>query len=173
MKDRKSKKLSDRFKTTSLNKLNLPHYKTVQKIVIPIPPITKKNSNEIVRTKAKHDEKGNVIKPSQVRIVASAAFRKYEKAAKPFLPLNMNIAAPVNIKAVYYLDTAKYSDLNNYHNALHDVLVDYDVIYDDNHYIVTSTDGSCIRIDKERPRTEIYIQVRTNDKEKETNIGRT
>lgn len=159
-KKKKSKKLSDNFKRYADNALNYNSFETVFEMVIPLKPITKKNSNEIARKREEKDEAGKVIKPAGMRIVSSAAYRKYAKACKPFMPVNLNICRPVNIKAIYYLDSSIYSDLNNYHNALLDVLVDYGVIYDDNHYIVVSTDGSSVRLDRDNPRTEVYIQLR-------------
>ena len=48
-------------------------------------------------------------------------------------------------------------DITNLHSALHDILVHYQVIEDDNSNIVKATDGSRVLYDKENPRTEIYI----------------
>jgi Holliday junction resolvase RusA-like endonuclease len=48
-------------------------------------------------------------------------------------------------------------DLANLTEALQDVLVKANVLEDDNSEIVVSTDGSRVKYDKARPRTEIII----------------
>ena len=55
------------------------------------------------------------------------------------------------------MPTKRRVDLINLHSALHDVLVHYKVIEDDNSKIVVSTDGSRVRYSKENPRTEVEI----------------
>ena len=51
----------------------------------------------------------------------------------------------------------KDGDLTNLHEALHDILVKYHVIADDNCKIIVSTDGSRVLYDRENPRTEVTI----------------
>lgn len=63
----------------------------------------------------------------------------------------------VNIKAWYYMPTRRRVDITNLHEALHDILVKYGVIADDNCKIVFSTDGSRVLYDKNNPRTEVEI----------------
>jgi Holliday junction resolvase RusA-like endonuclease len=55
------------------------------------------------------------------------------------------------------MPTHRRVDLCNLHAALHDILVKYQVIEDDNSKIVVSTDGSRVLYDKDHPRTEVVI----------------
>ncbi len=117
------------------------------RMTIPLPPVTKKNHQEIWRN-------GKTGKPFAV---PSSQYREYEKAASLFLrPLNIDY--PVNVKAVYYMPTRRRVDLINLHSALHDVLVKAGVVTDDNCKIIVSTDGSRVDYDKDNPRTEIEIR---------------
>lgn len=115
---------------------------------IPLAPITKKNSQQIIfnnRTK-------------RPMIIPSARYRQYEKDAGSFLRGKFScIQDPVNVQAIYYMPTKRVVDLTNLHEALHDILTHYDVVADDNSRIVVSTDGSRVRYDKENPRTEVLI----------------
>ncbi len=123
------------------------------KIKIPIPPRTKKNSQRIVKTK----NGGHCILPSK-------QYTQYEKDAMWFirsrltmLPGGETIKHPVNVKAVFYMDTRRCVDLVNLQEALLDVLVRGGLLEDDNCTIVASMDGSRVLYDKEHPRTEITI----------------
>lgn len=66
--------------------------------------------------------------------------------------------SPVNIQAVYTVPTQHTVDLTNLNNALHDLLVDYDILYDDCYEIAYSTDGSRVRYEKGVGRTDVYIR---------------
>lgn len=55
------------------------------------------------------------------------------------------------------MGTRRIVDIINLHSALHDILVRYRVIEDDNYRIVASTDGSRVMYDKLHPRTEVEI----------------
>lgn len=118
---------------------------------ISLNPVTKKNSGVITKSGA---------------IIASKAYRHYEKAAILLIPhwAKRRIKTPVNIKATYYMKTDYYApdrkariDLQNLHNALADTLVAAGVLADDNCTIVYSMDGSRVKHDKKNPRTEITI----------------
>lgn len=116
--------------------------------VIPLPPITKKNSQRIGRRKI-----GNKIVPF---IMPSKKYKDYEKACSPFLvPLSIDYG--VNVKAVFYMPTARRVDLVNLEEALHDILVKYNVLADDNSNIIISCDGSRVLHSKNNPRTEVTI----------------
>lgn len=126
------------------------------KFTIPLNPVSKKNSNEIV----KHGNKR--------RIIASEAYRNYEKQAVLLIPweAKQNIDYPVNIKALYFRKTRHKVDKTNLESALMDTLVTAGVLKDDsalNPEIVVTTDGSKVFYDKENPRTEVII---TNASEK-------
>lgn len=112
---------------------------------IPLCPITKKNSQQIISVRGRS------------MIIPSKAYKQYERDAAFFMPKVETICSPVNIKALYYMQTHRKVDLCNLHEALHDVLVKYQVIDDDNSHIVVSTDGSRVFYDKLNPRTEVTI----------------
>lgn len=81
------------------------------KFTIPLRPITKKNSQRIIK-----DGSG------KVRIIPSAAYKKYEKQCGTCIPHIQTIDRPVNVKAVYYMPNRRRVDLINLHEALHDIL---------------------------------------------------
>lgn len=118
------------------------------KTTIPLPPITKKNSQRIIKIKGR---------PA---IIPSKAYKDYESACMPFLkgwidePINM----PVNVKCVYYMPTRRRVDLTNLMEATHDILTRYGILQDDHSGIIVSVDGSRVEYDKEKPRTEITIE---------------
>ena len=126
------------------------------KITIGIHPVTKKNSQRIIRH-------GNGF-----RVIPSKAYVKYEKECAAFLlGKRYEIKEPVNVKAVYYRKDKRRVDLCNLHEALCDVLVKYSVVTDDNCNIIQTMDGSRVKYDKENPRTEITITPAQNEKKEE------
>ena len=116
------------------------------KFTIPLKPITKKNSQQIIKDKT-----------GRPRIIQSSAYRKYEKQCEPYMPHIDTIDHKVNVKSVYYMPNNRRVDLTNLHEALHDILVHYGVLIDDNCKIIVSTDGSYVDVDKWNPRTEMTI----------------
>lgn len=114
------------------------------KLTIKLPPVTKKNSMQIV---------GNGKRP---KLIPSAQYRRYERDAGWFLK-PLAIAEPVNIRALYFMPARRKVDITNLESALMDVLVKHGVIADDNCRVVVSTDGSRVMYDKENPRTEVTI----------------
>lgn len=118
------------------------------RFTIPLAPITKKNSQRIITNP----------KTKVPMIIPSARFKQYEHDAGPFLRGKFRqITDPVNVKAIYYMPTKRKVDLTNLHEALHDVLVHYKVLEDDNSLVIVSTDGSRVKYDKCNPRTEVEI----------------
>lgn len=119
----------------------------VCKIVIPLQPVTKKNSITITKIKGRY-----IALPSN-------QYLKYEKDLGIYLIKykNMNIDYPINFKTVYYMGTKRRVDLVNLQQATCDIFVKYKVIADDNSKIIVSMDGSRVYYDKESPRTEITI----------------
>ena len=69
----------------------------------------------------------------------------------------LGINQPVNVAAKFYMPTRRRVDLTNLNEALHDILVHYGVLSDDNAKIIVSTDGSRVYWDKDNPRTEVII----------------
>ena len=120
------------------------------KINIQLSPITKKNSQQIVQN----------TKTGKPYIIQSKSYRLYEKQAGWFINRglqDLKIAAPVNIKCLYYMPTKRRVDLTNLLEATDDILVKYGVLEDDNSNIVVSHDGSRVLLDRDNPRTEITI----------------
>lgn len=118
------------------------------KFTIPLPPITKKNSQRIVVN--------NVTgKPF---IMPSEKYKQYEREAGWFVPKNIFINKPVNVKCLFYMATRRKCDLTNLLEAIDDILVKYGVLADDDYTIIESHDGSRVYYDKGNPRTEIYIE---------------
>lgn len=116
------------------------------KIVIPIEPRTKKNSQSII------------INKGRPLIIPSTAYSRYEKECRPFIPIvDKPIECPVNVKVNYYMATHRRVDLVNLLQATSDMLVHYKVLKDDNSNIIKSYDGSTVDYDKENPRCEIEI----------------
>lgn len=119
------------------------------KFTIPLPPVTKKNSQQIIINKS----------TGRPMVIPSKQYREYEKECGWFVQgKGMNINEPVNVKCVYYMPTRRRVDLTNLMEATHDILVKYEVLEDDNSKIIRSVDGSRVLYDKENPRTEITIE---------------
>lgn len=118
-------------------------------ICIPLPPVTKKNSQRIgYRT---------VNGKTVPFIIPSAKYKQYEEDCGIFLK-PLGIKEPVNIRALFYMPTRRKVDLTNLNEALHDALVANGTIEDDNCTIVAGTDGSRVLYDKDNPRTEVLIR---------------
>ena len=116
---------------------------------INLPPITKKNSQQIMMNK----------KTGRPFIMPSRKYREYEAAAawylKPRPPRPIGCA--LNIKCLFYLPTRRRTDLTNLLEAVDDLLVHAGIIEDDHYGIVAAHDGSRCFWDKHNPRTEIII----------------
>lgn len=126
-------------------------YGDVVMITIPINPITKKNSNQIITNK----------KTGKPFLIPSKQYKKYEKECNVFLMKyrGLKIDKPINLECHYYMQRRIKVDLVNLLESTCDVLVKYGVIEDDNSSIVVSHDGSRVHYDKNNPRTEIYIRL--------------
>lgn len=115
------------------------------KFIIPIPPITKKNSQQLIK------RNGRTIP------IPSKQYLQYEREAKSYIPQGYYIHFPINVKAVFYMPTRRKCDLVNLEEALCDVMVKYHLVEDDNYTIIASMDGSRVEYSKEQPRTEVEI----------------
>lgn len=120
------------------------------RILIPIPPRTKKNSQRIIMTRGKYGKMRPMILPSD-------AYRQYEKDCGFFLKAVEPFLGPCNVKCEYFMPTRRKVDLVNLQEATLDILVHYGILMDDNSNVVISMDGSRVFYDKEYPRTEIEI----------------
>ena len=118
------------------------------KLVIYVPPRTKKNHQNIVINR----------KTGRMMVVQSKQCQEYEREAGRYIPEVETISRPVNVRGLFYMPTKRRVDLVNLQEALLDVLVKYKVLEDDNCTIVVSMDGSRVLYDKECPRTEVIIE---------------
>lgn len=118
----------------------------MQKIILPLAPRTKKNSQQIIMVKGRP------------MIIPSKAYKQYEKDCGAFLTHVEPFLSPCNVKCLYYMPTRRRVDLVNLQEATLDILVRYGILIDDNSNVVVSMDGSRVLYDKENSRTEIYIE---------------
>lgn len=125
------------------------------KYIIRMPPVTKKNHQQICidpRTGKRF------VRPSTV-------YTRYENAAvqclipKPDKPL----AGRYCVTCLYYMPTLRRVDLSNLLECTHDVLVTAGILEDDNSRIIASVDGSRVLLDRQNPRTEIFIEEMEKD----------
>lgn len=116
---------------------------------IALPPITKKNSQQILTN----------TKTGRPFIMPSKKFREYEAQAAWFLKPRppRPIECPLTVKCLFYMPTRRRVDLTNLLEAIDDILVKTGIIKDDHSGIVVSHDGSRVLHDKDNPRTEITI----------------
>lgn len=114
---------------------------------IPLPPVSKKNSQQILMNRA----------TNRPFIMPSDKYRKYEKAASHYVPKHDMICEPVNVKCIFYMQTRRAVDKSNLEEAIHDILVRAGLLADDNRDIVAAGDGTRVFYDKENPRTEVHI----------------
>lgn len=117
--------------------------------IINLPPITKKNSQQIMTNRA----------TGRPFIMPSKKYKEYEASAAHFLLPRppRPIECSLNIKCLFYLPTRRRTDLTNLLEAVDDLLVHAGIIADDHYGIVTAHDGSRCLYDKDNPRTEITI----------------
>lgn len=119
------------------------------KIIIPLPPITKKNSQQIF-----------VNGRTGKRFVApSQKFKEYQNNAGFFIKRAGVYSGeyPVNITCRFYMPTKRRVDLVNLLESIDDILTHYGVIVDDSSQYIGGHDFSRVLYDKDNPRTEIYI----------------
>lgn len=118
----------------------------MKKIVIPLPPVTKKNHPRLIR--------GPYGAP---KIIPSKQFAEYQESAAWYCHADKPISEPVTVKCLFYMPTHRRVDLTNLLEAIDDILVYAGTLADDNSNIIVSHDGSRVLYDKENPRTEVYI----------------
>lgn len=118
------------------------------KFIVPLAPVTKKNSQQIFVSK----------KTGRPFITPSKQFKQYENAALWFVPKGTTIDYPVNVKCLFFMPTKRKVDLTNLEEAIDDIMVEAGLLKDDNSNIVAGHDGSRVLYDKNNPRTEVYIE---------------
>lgn len=117
------------------------------RFTIPLAPISKKNSQQILINQA-------TGKPF---VMPSKAFRQYENAALWYIPRKVHINCAVNVQCLFFMPTRRKVDLTNLLEAIDDIMVKAGLLEDDNFTIIQSHDGSRVFYDKAKPRTEICI----------------
>lgn len=116
---------------------------------IPLPPVTKKNSQQILMNKA----------TGKTFVAPSKKYREYEAQALLFVPRRGKpIAEPVNVKCLFYMPTHRRCDMTNLLEAVDDIMVKAGLLEDDNYTVIAAHDGSRVFYDKDKPRTEIEIE---------------
>ena len=140
------------------------------KFTVPLEPISKKNSQQILYRYVKNKKTGATEKTPF--IAPSKAFTQYEQAALWFIPKLRQphpINQPVNIKCLFYMPTKRKCDLTNLLEAIDDIMVKAGLLADDNYTVIESHDGSRVFYDKKNPRTEVYIEFIDKTTEKQLN----
>ncbi len=117
------------------------------KFTIPLVPVSKKNSQQILINKA----------TGRPFIMPSKKFKEYEAAAAWYIPKGQTISTAVNVKCLFYMPTKRKCDLTNMLEAIDDTMVKCGLFVDDNYTVIQSHDGSRILYDKKHPRTEVHI----------------
>ena len=118
------------------------------KIIIPVNPRSKKNSQEIIFNK----------KTGHRMVIQNKRYTDFEKECKKYMPnIDTPIDYPINLQCKFFVCDARRRDIANYIEAIQDILVKYKVLSDDNYKIIASLDGCSIEIDRENPRVEIKI----------------
>lgn len=118
------------------------------KFEIPLQPISKKNSQQILVNR----------KTGKPFVMPSKAYKEYEAAAMWFIPKSVTINEAVNVKCLFYMGTHRKCDLTNMLEAIDDIMVKAGLLEDDNFTIIESHDGSRVLYDKQKPRTEVVIK---------------
>ena len=124
------------------------------KFTLPIRPVTKKNSGQIITV------------GGFPRMIPSKQYLQFEKDCQPYFKQVLNqigqIDYPINLQDVFYVETKRRIDLPNLLNAVDDAMVKSELILDDNRDIIASHDGSRVYHDKFNPRIEIEITKQEN-----------
>ena len=124
------------------------------KFTLPIRPVTKKNSGQIITV------------GGFPRLIPSKQYLQFEKDCQPYFKQVLNqigqIYYPINLQAVFYVETKRRIDLPNLLNAVDDAMVKSELILDDNRDIIASHDGSRVYHDIFNPRIEIEITRQEN-----------
>ena len=128
------------------------------KLIIPLPPISKKNSQRILINR----------KTNTPFIMPSVKYEHYLRDCAPFIRLKGTDCSvlevqtyPVNVECKFYMPTRRRCDLTNLLESMDDILVYYGVIADDDYTHIAAHDGSRVYYDKDNPRTEILITTMT------------
>ena len=121
---------------------------------IPVHPVSKKNSQQIITLRTKHGKSRNIIIPSK-------KYKEFEAECLPFFTQVKKQAGvvdfPVNMAVSFFVSKKFKYDLTNLLEAIDDAAVKSGFILDDNRDIIAGHDGSRVFYDKYNPRIEITI----------------
>lgn len=122
--------------------------------IIPVHPVSKKNSQQIITLKTKYGKSRNIIIPSK-------KYKEFEAECMPFLFQVKTQAGvvdfPINMTVSFYVSKKLKYDLTNLLEAIDDAAVKSGFIADDNRDIIAGHDGSRVFYDKYNPRIEVTI----------------
>lgn len=121
----------------------------IYRYLIPEIPRSKKNSQQICINR----------KTGRRFVRQSDQYNDFETAASYYLQPKPKkpIDYPVTVKCTFWMPTRRKVDKSNLEAAVHDILVKYGILDDDNRDVLASTDGSRVYYDKTNPRVEIEI----------------
>lgn len=122
--------------------------------IIPVHPVSKKNSQQIITLRTKYGKSRNIIIPSK-------KYKEFEAECLPFFTQVKKQAGvvdfPVNMAVSFFVSKKFKYDLTNLLEAIDDAAVKSGFILDDNRDIIAGHDGSRVFYDKYDPRIEITI----------------
>lgn len=121
----------------------------ILEFTILLPPVTKKNSQQILVNK----------RTGKPFIMPSKKYREYVRQAGLFIPaIDKPLDGQYNITCLFYMPTRRRVDLTNLLEAVDDVMVETGLLADDCSAIIAGHDGSRVDYDKANPRTYVAIQ---------------
>jgi len=132
---------------------NQGHGEVLYTARILLEPRSKKNNQVIKYRKNENGTRTPFISQGDL-------YKQYEKDCAFFLrrPKQGVITEKVNVRYIFYRSNYKVVDISNCIAAADDILVKYKVIKDDCFKYIAGHDGTRLMIDKENPRTEVYIE---------------
>ena len=120
----------------------------IHTFTIPLPPVTKKNSQQILVNK----------RTGKPFIMPSKKYKDYVKQAGLFIPaIDKPLNGQYNITCLFYMPTRRRVDLTNLLEAIDDVMVETGLLADDHSGIIVGHDGSRVLYDNVNPRTYVAI----------------
>ena len=120
----------------------------IHTFTIPLPPVTKKNSQQILVNK----------RTGKPFIMPSKKYREYVKMAGLYIPaMDKPLDGQYNITCLFYMPTRRRVDLTNLLEAVDDVMVETGLLMDDHSGIIAGHDGSRVLYDNVNPRTYVAI----------------
>ena len=120
----------------------------ILEFTILLPPVTKKNSQQILINQ----------RTGKPFIMPSKKYREYVKMAGLYIPaMDKPLDGQYNITCLFYMPTRRRVDLTNLLEAVDDVMVETGLLMDDHSGIIAGHDGSRVLYDNVNPRTYVAI----------------